>query len=113
MESRKLGRQGLEVAALGLGCMGMTGIYKTGADTAECEATLIEAVEAGVTLFDTAEIYGPYANEELLGRTLGGSRRDRVEDGAVVDDLAVANVHLAGQRVRQIAVVNPELANNF
>jgi aryl-alcohol dehydrogenase-like predicted oxidoreductase len=78
MESRKLGRQGLEVAALGLGCMGMTGIYRTGADAAECEATLIEAVEAGVTLFDTAEIYGPYTNEELLGRVLGGSRRDRV-----------------------------------
>ena len=48
METRQLGRQGLEVAALGLGCMGMTGIYKTGADAAECEATLIEAVE---TLF--------------------------------------------------------------
>ena len=78
METRQLGRQGLEVAALGLGCMGMTGIYKTGADTAECEATLIEAVEAGVTLFDTAEIYGPYTNEELLGRVLGGFRRDRV-----------------------------------
>ncbi len=78
METRKLGRQGLEVAALGLGCMGMTGIYKTGADAAECEATLIEAVEAGVTLFDTAEVYGPYTNEELLGRVLGGSRRDKV-----------------------------------
>ena len=78
METRKLGRQGLEVAALGLGCMGMTGIYKTGADAAECEATLIEAVESGVTLFDTAEIYGPFANEELLGRVLGGSRRDQV-----------------------------------
>ncbi len=73
METRKLGRQGLEVAALGLGCMGMSAFYKTGADAAECEATLVEAVETGVTLFDTAEVYGPYTNEELLGRVLGGS----------------------------------------
>ena len=78
MQTRKLGRQGLEVSALGLGCMGMTGIYATGADPAECEATLIEAVESGVTLFDTAEIYGPYANEELLGRVFTGGRRERV-----------------------------------
>ncbi len=78
METRKLGRQGLEVAALGLGCMGMSAFYKTGADAAECEATLVEAVDAGVTLFDTAEVYGPFSNEELLGRVLGGSRRDRV-----------------------------------
>jgi aryl-alcohol dehydrogenase-like predicted oxidoreductase len=78
METRKLGRQGLEVAALGLGCMGMSAFYKTGADAAECEATLVEAVEAGVTLFDTAEVYGPHTNEELLGRVLGGSRRDKV-----------------------------------
>jgi aryl-alcohol dehydrogenase-like predicted oxidoreductase len=78
LQTRKLGRQGLEVSALGLGCMGMSGVYATGADAAECEATLIEAVEAGVTLFDTAEIYGPYTNEELLGRVLAGGRRDRV-----------------------------------
>jgi aryl-alcohol dehydrogenase-like predicted oxidoreductase len=78
METRKLGRQGLEVAALGLGCMGMSAFYKTGADAAECEATLVEAVDAGVTLFDTAEVYGPFSNEELVGRVLGGSRRDRV-----------------------------------
>jgi aryl-alcohol dehydrogenase-like predicted oxidoreductase len=78
MQTRRLGRQGLEVSALGLGCMGMTGVYRTGADPAECEATLLEAVEAGVTLFDTAEVYGPYANEELLGRVLGGALRDRV-----------------------------------
>ncbi len=78
MQIRKLGRQGLEVSALGLGCMGMSGVYATGADQAECEATLIEAVAAGVTLFDTAEVYGPYTNEELLGRVITGNRRDRV-----------------------------------
>jgi len=78
LETRKLGRQGLEVSALGLGCMGMSAFYKTGADQAECEATLLEAVDAGVTLFDTAEVYGPFTNEELLGRVLGGARRDKV-----------------------------------
>jgi aryl-alcohol dehydrogenase-like predicted oxidoreductase len=78
MDTRRLGRQGLEVSALGLGCMGMTAFYRTGADLAECEATLLEAVDRGVTLFDTAEVYGPYTNEALLGRVLGGARRDRV-----------------------------------
>ena len=78
MDTRRLGRQGLEVSALGLGCMGMTAFYRTGADLAECEATLLEAVDRGVTLFDTAEVYGPYTNEELLGRVLTGPRRDRV-----------------------------------
>ena len=77
MQTRQLGRQGLEVSALGLGCMGMSAFYKTGADAAECEATLIEALERGVSLFDTAEVYGPYTNEELLGRVLAGARRDR------------------------------------
>ena len=78
MELRKLGRQGLEVSALGLGCMGMSSAYKGGADEAECAATLIEAVDSGVTLIDTAEVYGPYENEKLIGRVLAGARRDRV-----------------------------------
>jgi aryl-alcohol dehydrogenase-like predicted oxidoreductase len=78
MELRKLGRQGLEVSSLGLGCMGMTFAYKGGADAAECAATLLEAVDSGVTLIDTAEIYGPHDNERLLGRVLAGARRDRI-----------------------------------
>jgi len=78
LETRKLGRQGLEVSALGLGCMGMSAFYKTGADPVECEATLLAAVDAGVTLFDTAEVYGPFSNEELLGRVFAGGRRDRI-----------------------------------
>lgn len=78
MQQRTLGRQGLEVSALGLGCMGMTFAYSGGADAAECEATLLEAVEQGVTLIDTAEVYGPFSNEQLLGRCLAGERRDRV-----------------------------------
>jgi aryl-alcohol dehydrogenase-like predicted oxidoreductase len=77
MVLRKLGSGGLEVSALGLGCMGMSFAYG-GSDPAESEATLLEAVERGVTLLDTAEVYGPFENERLLGRCLAGARRDRV-----------------------------------
>jgi aryl-alcohol dehydrogenase-like predicted oxidoreductase len=76
MQMRKLGRQGLEVSALGLGCMGMSHAYGT-PDDAESIATLHRATELGVTFFDTAEVYGPFTNEELVGRALH-DRRDRV-----------------------------------
>jgi aryl-alcohol dehydrogenase-like predicted oxidoreductase len=76
LPKRKLGRQGLEVSALGLGCMGMSQSYGE-ADEGEALATLDRALELGVTLLDTAEVYGPFHNEELLGRALQG-RRDRV-----------------------------------
>jgi aryl-alcohol dehydrogenase-like predicted oxidoreductase len=72
---RKLGSQGLEVSAIGLGCMGMSTSYGQ-ADEAESVATLHHALDHGVTLFDTAAIYGPYTNEELLGRALK-DRRDK------------------------------------
>jgi aryl-alcohol dehydrogenase-like predicted oxidoreductase len=73
---RKIGSQGLEVSALGLGCLGMSQSYGP-ADERESLATIDRALELGVTLFDTAEAYGPFKNEELLGRALKG-RRDRV-----------------------------------
>jgi aryl-alcohol dehydrogenase-like predicted oxidoreductase len=76
MERRRLGTQGLEVSALGLGCMGMSFAYE-GADPVESEATLLEALDRGVTLLDTAEVYGPYQNERQLGRWLAGGRRER------------------------------------
>ncbi|HXP47245.1 MAG TPA: aldo/keto reductase [Terriglobales bacterium] len=76
MNKRKLGSQGLEVSELGLGCMGMTWAYGS-ADEQESLATLDRALELGITFFDTAEAYGPYKNEELLGRALKG-RRERV-----------------------------------
>jgi aryl-alcohol dehydrogenase-like predicted oxidoreductase len=76
LPTRKLGHQGLEVSALGLGCMGMSQSYGT-PDDQESIATLHRAIELGVTLLDTAEVYGPFTNEELLGRALRG-RRDRV-----------------------------------
>jgi len=76
MQQRTLGTQGLVVSALGLGCMGMSDFY-AGRDEAESMATLERALELGITFFDTADVYGPHTNEELLGRFLRG-RRDRV-----------------------------------
>jgi aryl-alcohol dehydrogenase-like predicted oxidoreductase len=76
LAKRKLGRQGLEVSALGLGCMGMSFAYGV-PDDAESTATLDRAIELGCTFLDTAEIYGPFDNEELIGRHLA-TRRDQV-----------------------------------
>ncbi|MDP4278709.1 MAG: aldo/keto reductase [Bacteroidota bacterium] len=70
METRKLGKNGPEVSALGLGCMGMSFGYGAVADKNEMIALIHKAVESGVTFFDTAEVYGPFANEELVGEAL-------------------------------------------
>ncbi|MCM3905553.1 MAG: aldo/keto reductase [Pyrinomonadaceae bacterium] len=77
MQTRKLGQQGLEVSALGLGCMGMSFAYGPG-DDAESLRVLDRALELGVTFWDTAELYGPFKNEELLGAALNGRRREDV-----------------------------------
>ena len=76
LPTRKLGTQGLEVSAIGLGCMGMSQSYGP-ADEAESIATVHRAIELGCFFLDTAEVYGPFANEELLGRALAG-KRDQV-----------------------------------
>jgi aryl-alcohol dehydrogenase-like predicted oxidoreductase len=73
LSKRKLGRQGLEVSAIGLGCMGMSQSYGP-ADETESIATLHRAIELGCTFLDTAEVYGPFANEDLIGRALKGRR---------------------------------------
>ncbi|EHI97651.1 Pyridoxine 4-dehydrogenase [Clostridium sp. DL-VIII] len=70
MEKRKLGRSGLEVSSIGLGCMGMSYGYGTVSDKKEMISLIHKAIEMGITLFDTAEVYGPYINEELLGEAL-------------------------------------------
>jgi aryl-alcohol dehydrogenase-like predicted oxidoreductase len=78
ISSRELGRSGLRVSALGLGCMGMSFAYGPASDRAEMIGLLRQAVERGVTFFDTAEVYGPYANEDLLGEALAPFRGEVV-----------------------------------
>ncbi len=75
MKTRKLGKSGLEVSALGLGCMGMSHGYGPAADMGKMISLIQEAVDMGVTLFDTAEVYGPYTNEELVGDALKPHRK--------------------------------------
>jgi aryl-alcohol dehydrogenase-like predicted oxidoreductase len=91
LTTRKLGSQGLEVSAIGLGCMGMSQSYGP-ADEAESIATLHRAIDLGCTFLDTAEVYGPFTNEALLGRALGPKRSQvtlatkfgfRIEDGKI------------------------------
>ncbi len=104
MHKRTLGRQGPAVSALGLGCMSMTQAYGPG-DASSGEETLLKALELGIDFFDTAEVYGPYENERLLGRVLGSRRPDvviatkfgfRIEGGRMVGvDSSPANVRRA------------------
>jgi aryl-alcohol dehydrogenase-like predicted oxidoreductase len=78
MQKRKLGAGGLEVSAMGLGCMGMSFSYGPPKDKQEMTAVLRAAVERGVTFFDTAEVYGPFLNEELVGEALAPVREQVV-----------------------------------
>ncbi len=78
MQKRKLGNSGLEVSAIGLGCMSMSSGYGPAADKREMIALIRAAVERGVTFFDTAEAYGPFKNEELVGEALGPVREQVV-----------------------------------
>src|SRR5205807_224995 len=77
MQKRKLGKSSLEVSAMGLGCMGMSYGYGPAANKKEMIALIRTAVERGVTFVDTAEVYGPFTNEELVGKALS-PLRDRV-----------------------------------
>lgn len=101
---RKLGRQGLEVSALGLGCMGMSHAYGQ-PDDAESIATIHRAIELGCTFFDTAEVYGPFTNEELLGRALKG-RREQVQIatkfGFVIGKGLFAGADSRPQHIREV-----------
>ncbi len=100
MQRRKLGIQGLEVSALGLGCMGMSAFYGE-TDGEESTATVHRALELGIDFLDTAEMYGPHRNEELIGRAVAGKRDEyliatkfgvRTEDGKRVIDGSPENV---------------------
>ncbi|MFY0399815.1 aldo/keto reductase [Brevundimonas naejangsanensis] len=104
MKMRKLGRSGPEVSAVGLGCMGMSAFYGD-ADEAQSIAVIHRALDLGVTLFDTAEMYGPHTNEVLLGKALKDRRDEafiatkfginRQPDGSAVTDGSPANVRRA------------------
>nr|AEQ20318.1 aldo/keto reductase superfamily protein [uncultured bacterium CSLG10] len=78
MQKRKLGKSNLEVSALGLGCMGMSFSYGPPKDKQEMTSLLRAAVERGITFFDTAEVYGPFLNEELVGEALAPFRKQVV-----------------------------------
>jgi len=105
MQTRKLGND-LEVSALGLGCMGMSFAYGTAEerDASESVATIHRAIELGVTFFDTAEVYGPYTNEELLARALNG-RRDRVliatKFGFKIENGAMTGLNSQPEHIRE------------
>jgi aryl-alcohol dehydrogenase-like predicted oxidoreductase len=97
MQTRHLGET-LKVSAVGIGCMGMTGVYDGGQEEAEAVRTLRRAVEVGVTLFDTAEVYGPYENEILVGKAL----RD-VRDKVIIATKFGFNISQEGKGLGRIA----------
>ncbi len=109
MQKRKLGNSNLEVSALGLGCMGMTGVYGPAPDRQEMIRLIRAAVDRGVTLFDTAEAYGPFTNEELLGEALAPVRDQVVistKFGWDIDPntgVRSGGVHSRPEHIKQVA----------
>jgi aryl-alcohol dehydrogenase-like predicted oxidoreductase len=106
LKRRALGRQGLEVSALGLGCMGMSQSYGTNFDETESIATIHRAIELGVDFFDTAEVYGPFVNEELVGKALK-KKRDKVtiatKFGFSIRNGQTAGVDSRPEHIREVA----------
>ena len=103
MLKRKLGKSGLEVSALGLGCMGMSFSYGPPKDKQEMTSLLRAAVEHGITFFDTAEVYGPFLNEELVGEALAPFR-DRVVIATKFDKLNQSERERGLRAIRQEGV---------
>ncbi|HML29429.1 MAG TPA: aldo/keto reductase [Hyphomicrobium sp.] len=104
LEKRKLGTQGLEVSAMGLGCMGMSRSYGIPDDT-ESAATIDRAIELGCNFFDTAEVYGPFTNEQLVGRCLKG-KRDKVvvatKFGFMFNDKGISGTDSRPEHIRDV-----------
>jgi aryl-alcohol dehydrogenase-like predicted oxidoreductase len=102
MQKRKLGNSNLEVSAIGLGCMGMSFGYGSPKDTREMIALIRAAVDRGITFFDTAEVYGPFTNEELLGEALAPFRGQVVIATKV--ELTPEDLHDINDAASKIAV---------
>src|SRR5437667_6002912 len=106
MKKRKLGKSNLEVSALGLGCMGMSWSYGPPKDKQQMISLIRAAVERGVTFFDTAEVYGPYTNEELVGEALAPFRhqvRIATKFGFKIENGKQAGLDSRPQHIRQVA----------
>jgi aryl-alcohol dehydrogenase-like predicted oxidoreductase len=106
MIKRKLGTQGLEVGEIGLGCMGMSQSYGQPADEAEAIKVIHRAIELGVDFFDTAEVYGPYKNEELLGKALKGRRNLAViatKFGFKIEDGKMTGLNSHPKNIKKVA----------
>jgi len=105
MPKRKLGNSGLEVSAIGLGCMGMSFGYGPAADKQEMITLIRKAVEQGVTFFDTAEVYGPYINEELVGEALAPFRNEVViatKFGFNIQDGKISGVDSRPEHIKKV-----------
>src|SRR6188472_146239 len=106
MQTRTLGKHGLEVSALGLGCMGMSFSYGPPADRQDMITLIRKAVEWGVTFFDTAEVYGPYTNEDLVGEALEPFRGQvalATKFGFNIEDGRMAGLNSRPAQIRAVA----------
>src|SRR6266487_1207591 len=106
MQKRKLGKSDLEVSAIGLGCMGLSFGYGPAVDKQQGISLIRSAVERGVTLFDTAEVYGPFTNEELVGEALAPFRKDVViatKFGFHIENAKQAGLDSRPEHIKQVA----------
>src|SRR6266849_3593243 len=106
MQKRKLGSSNLEVSALGLGCMGMSYGYGPAVDKKDGISLIRAAVERGVTCFDTAEVYGPFTNEELVGEALEPFQKDVViatKFGHDLSPVGSGGLNSRPEHIRQVA----------
>jgi aryl-alcohol dehydrogenase-like predicted oxidoreductase len=106
MKTRKLGTQGLEVSALGLGCMGMSFSYSPFPSERESILVLQKAVDEGITFFDTAEVYGPYTNEALVGKALRPFRNQvqiATKFGFIIEEGKMIGVDSKPETIRKAA----------